>query len=263
MLNYPNIDPVIFTIPVVHLPIRWYSVSYIIGIFSVMMCVKILNKKEKLISLSIYDDIVVYSTFGMILGGRLFYVIFYNLSYYLKNIHEVIQLWNGGMSFHGGLIGTILAIYCVSKKHHTKVLDCTDMVAIFAPIGLFFGRIANFINGELYGRPTNAWVGMIFPHDPLHTPRHPSQLYEATLEGPFLFLIMYIVYHNTKAIHMRGKLSGIFLIGYGSLRFVVEFFREPDQSVGYLFEFFTMGQILSLLMIIIGAILLKYSSAKS
>lgn len=253
MLEYPNIDPVIFQIG--PLAVRWYSVAYIAGIVLGCLYADYINKKppsEK--NLKVFDDFMTWVIGGIIIGGRLGYVLFYNLSFYIENPVDIIKVWHGGMSFHGGLIGVITAIIIFCRKYKVNIWHLLDLAACVAPIGLFFGRMANFINGELYGRVTDSKWGMIFPGGgPL--PRYPSQLFEALLEGLLLFTIMAILVHFTKIRQYRGALSGIFLIAYGTFRILIENFREPDEQIGFLFDFITTGQLLSLPMILIGVTL--------
>lgn len=253
-LTFPNIDPV-----AVHLGsfgIRWYSLAYMAGIILGWQVIASENKSRPLTNLSkaALDDIIMWAVIGIVLGGRLGYVFFYKPEHYLHNPVEILRVWEGGMSFHGGLIGTITAFFLFCRKYKIKFLRLMDLIACAAPIGLFFGRIANFINGELFGRVTDADVGMIFPTGgPL--PRHPSQLYEATLEGLLIFIIMMVLLKKTDARDKEGKLSGIFLILYGMARIICEYFREPDSFLGFIYEGTTMGQLLSLPMILIGIIL--------
>lgn len=198
-----------------------------------------------------WDDWLFWAVLGIILGGRLGYVLFYNFSFYLDHPSQIFAVWQGGMSFHGGLFGAIISMFLFAKKYKINFLELTDILAIAAPIGLFFGRISNFINMELYGRVTNSDFGVIFPNAG-SSPRHPSQIYEALLEGLFLFAILFLLAKFTKIKEKLGFLSGLFLIGYGSARFFVEQFREPDEQIGFIFAQITMGQILSLPLIVFG-----------
>ena len=198
---------------------------------------------------------------GIIIGGRLGYVIFYNPDYYLNNLLEIFKLWNGGMSFHGGFIGVIFAVIYSSKISKTPILILADLIAIVAPIGIFFGRLANFINGELYGRITNHSFGMIFPNAG-NSPRHPSQLYEAFFEGFLLFIIMLLFIKFTNILNKKGLITALFLSCYGSFRFMIEFFREPDANIGLLYFNFSMGQLLSLPMIIVGLYFIIFIARK-
>jgi phosphatidylglycerol:prolipoprotein diacylglycerol transferase len=245
-----NFDPV--AIQIFSLEIRWYSLAYIGGILlGWILCKKIfisnLSIKEK------FDDFVTFAIFGIILGGRLGYVVFYNLDYYSNNITDIFKIWQGGMSFHGGLIGIIIASIWFSKKNNHSIFDYLDVVSLVAPIGIFFGRIANFINSELYGLETNLPWGVKFTSvDNLY--RHPSQLYEALCEGLLLFLIL-LYFRNKGLIKIPGYISGLFLIFYSIFRFIIEFFRVPDEQLGYLFLNLTMGQIISFTFFLAGAYL--------
>ena len=252
MLPYPEISPVALQLgPVV---IRWYSLAYLIGILSGWWVVGKLNKKNlpPVLSKQAFDDIVVWAVMGIILGGRLGFVLFYKPGYYLEHLSEIPMLWNGGMSFHGGLLGTIIAIYCFTRKYDIVFLRLMDLMAVAAPIGICLGRLANFVNGELYGRASEGYFAMVFPRDELQIPRHPSQLYEASLEGIALFIILLIISTQTNALQKKGRLSGFFLIGYSCARSVCEFFREPDNFITFLPDFITMGQLLSLPMFAVG-----------
>ena len=237
-----NFDPIAFEL--FSLSIRWYSLAYIIGW---IYCKKILIKKDN--TQKLFEDYISYLIVGIIAGGRLGYVVFYNFSYFLSNPIEILMIWNGGMSFHGGLIGIILSTYLFSKKNNNDIYIFLDLVAITAPIGIFLGRISNFINGELVGKVTNSNWGVIFPSydDKL---RHPSQLYEAFLEGIVLFIIMNLIFFNKN--YKVGKCSIMFLIVYGCFRITSEFFREPDKHIGYLFGNISMGIFLSAIMVLIG-----------
>jgi len=245
-----NFDPVAFQI--FSLEIRWYSLAYIMGILlGWLYCKKkIINDKALL---DLFDDFISYLIIGIIFGGRLGYVLFYNLSYYLKNPIEIFFLWNGGMSFHGGLIGVVLATLLFSKKNKIKPFVFLDIVSLAAPIGIFFGRVANFINSELYGRPTELpWSVKFITIDNIN--RHPSQLYEAFFEGIILFMILS---HFTKVGYLRkpGLISSMFLIFYSFFRFIIEFFRNPDPQIGYIALNLTLGQLISIIFLILGGIL--------
>ncbi len=251
-LIFPNIDPVLVEFG--PLPIRWYSLAYIFGILLGWLYLARLNKKETphLLTKKAMDDIILWAVLGIILGGRLGYILFYNTFYYLQNPLEVAMVWHGGMSFHGGLAGMIISMILFCRKFKIKFFALSDLVACVTPIGLFLGRLANFINGELFGRVTNAYIGMVFPEGG-DSPRHPSQLYEAFLEGIVLFFVLFYLVYFTNARQKTGTLSGVFLVLYGVFRIFVEFFREPDQQLGFLAIGVTMGQILSIPMIICGA----------
>jgi phosphatidylglycerol---prolipoprotein diacylglyceryl transferase len=245
-----NFDPV--AIQILSLEIRWYSLAYIAGIvLGWIYCKKILIKND--IILKLFDDYITYLIFGIILGGRLGYILFYNPIYYIDNPIEIFMIWNGGMSFHGGLIGTIISTIIFSKQHNQKSFIFLDLVSIVAPIGIFFGRVANFINSELYGITTNIpWSVKFLLVDDLN--RHPSQLYEAFLEGIILFLILrYFVSRNY--LDKPGLISSIFLIFYSIFRFIGEIFRSPDPQIGYLIINLTLGQIISIIFLVLGLIL--------
>ena len=243
-----NFDPVAFNLFIFE--IRWYSLSYIFGIiFGWFYCKRYLIK-DKIIS-SLFDDLITYLIIGIILGGRLGYVLFYNLKYYSKNVVEIFFIWEGGMSFHGGLIGIFIATYFFSKKNGINKYIFLDLISVSAPIGLFFGRITNFINGELIGKATNGNWGVVYPEiDSI--PRHPSQLYECFLEGIVLFIILNLIFFKKYKV---GTVSFAFLFFYGIFRFISEIFREPDIQLGYIFGSFSMGMLLSLLMVFLSIIL--------
>ena len=248
-----NFDPVAFQI--FSLEIRWYSLAYIIGILlGWIYCKRKLVKDEVIFNL--FDDLITYLIFGIILGGRLGYTLIYNLNYYVQNPIEIFMVWEGGMSFHGGLIGVILATLIFSKKHKLNHFIFLDLIALSAPIGIFFGRVANFINSELYGRPTDMpWSVEFIIID--NVKRHPSQLYEAFFEGIILFLILG---HFANKEHSKnpGFISAIFLIFYSLFRFITEFFRNPDPQIGYLALNLTLGQYISIIFLIFGGILFFY-----
>ena len=248
-----NFNPV--AIQIFSLEIRWYSLAYIFGIlFAWVYCKKILIKDKKISKL--FDDLISYVIIGIILGGRLGYVLFYNAKYYLNNLIEIPMIWLGGMSFHGGLIGVLIATIIFSNKHNINKYIFLDLISVSAPIGIFFGRISNFINSELYGKETEVFWSVIYPKVDNLT-RHPSQIYEAIFEGLILFLILNLLVKKN-LLYKKGIISSCFLIFYSLFRFVLEFFREPDPQVGYLIISMTMGQILSLFLFIIGiGLLLK------
>ena len=246
-----NFDPVAFQI--FTLEIRWYSLAYIAGILiGWFLSKKIFISTEKI--KENFDDYLTYLILGIIIGGRLGYVFFYNFDYYSQNLNEIIMIWQGGMSFHGGLLGVILATFLFAKKNNHNPFEYLDIVALVSPIGIFFGRIANYINSELYGIETKIpWAVKFTKVDDLF--RHPSQLYEAALEGLILFIIL--LYFRYKGfLKIPGTISGIFLTFYSFFRFIVEFFRVPDEQLGYLFFNLTMGQIISLIFFIIGIYLI-------
>ncbi len=242
-----NFDPV--AIQVFSIEIKWYSLAYITGILlgwilSKKIFISDKNFKER------FDDFVTYVILGIIVGGRLGYVLFYNLEYYLNNLFDIFKIWQGGMSFHGGLLGIIIVSFWFSKKHNDNAFNYLDIVSLVAPIGIFFGRIANFINSELYGIKTNLPWGVKFVNIDNFF-RHPSQLYEALFEGLILFLIL-IYFRNKNFLKIPGLISGLFLIFYSIFRFGIEFFRVPDEQLGYIFLNITMGQIISFVFLFIG-----------
>mgnify|MGYP006104361717 FL=1 len=245
-----NFDPVAFQI--LSLEIRWYSLAYIIGILlGWIYCKKKLIKDRYIMDL--FDDFITYLIIGVILGGRLGYVLFYNLKYYLENPAEVLMVWNGGMSFHGGLIGVIVASKLFSSKHKVNQFIFLDLIALSAPIGIFFGRIANFINSELYGRSTDLpWSVQFVLIDNIK--RHPSQLYEAFFEGIILFFVLRYLFKK-HYFQSSGKISALFLIFYSLFRFLSEFFRSPDPQIGYLILNLTLGQLISVLFLFAGTLL--------
>ena len=253
-----NFDPVAFQI--LSFEIRWYSLSYIIGIvIGWSLCKKIFIERSSISEK--FDDYITYLIVGIIIGGRLGYVIFYNFSYYINNILDIFKIWEGGMSFHGGLMGVMLASIIFAKKNNQDYFLYMDLVSLVAPIGIFFGRLANFINSELYGTPTEvSWSVTFIQIDNL--PRHPSQLYEAILEGLILFLIM-LYFRKKNYLKKPGLISGLFLIFYSIFRFVAEFFRVPDNQIGYLILNLSMGQIISLLFILFGIIIFYYKNEKN
>tara|TARA_Y100001970_G_scaffold274167_1_gene373500 strand:+ start:481 stop:1266 length:786 start_codon:yes stop_codon:yes gene_type:complete len=244
-----NFDPVAFQ--VFSLEIRWYSLAYVVGlILGWLYCNKILiqdNDKKKL-----FDDYITYIIVGIIIGGRLGYVFIYNPSYYLENLSEIIMIWNGGMSFHGAVLGIIFAtiIFCKNKNQNTFYF--LDLVALSAPIGIFFGRITNFINSELYGRETDiAWSVKFIQIDSLN--RHPSQIYEAIFEGIVLFILLNLL--QKKLLEKNGLISSLFIIFYSIFRFFLEFTREPDSHIGLVMFGMSIGQIISIIFFIVGSIL--------
>ena len=247
-----NFDPV--ALQIFSFEIRWYSLAYIIGISFGWIVGKrffITNSVLK----QTFDDFITYSILAIILGGRLGYVLLYNPKYYFYNFLDIFKIWEGGMSFHGGLIGVILASIMFAKKNNQNPYNYLDVVSIVAPIGIFFGRIANFINSELYGHETNLpWSVKFIQIDNLN--RHPSQLYEAIFEGLILFLIL-IYFRKKGFMKIPGLISSLFLIFYSFFRFVIEFFRVPDEQLGYLFFNLSMGQIMSLTFFIAGIYLMK------
>ena len=242
-----NFDPVAFQI--MSFEIRWYSLAYILGIvIGWILCKKIFIKKSDISEK--FDDYIAYLIIGIILGGRIGYIVFYNFSYYLDNFLDIFKIWQGGMSFHGGLLGVIVSSYIFAKKNNQNPFFYLDQVSLVAPVGIFFGRLANFINSELYGTVSDVpWSVIFIKVDNLS--RHPSQLYEAILEGLILFIIL-IYFTNKNHLNKPGLISGLFLIFYSIFRFFVEFFRVPDEQIGFLILSLTMGQIISLVFASIG-----------
>ncbi len=250
-----SLDPILFDFG--FMVIRWYSLAYVFGILIGWWLGKrmILKKFQNLnfnFDIKEFDNLITYIIISMLLGGRLGYVLFYNFEYYLSNPFDILKIWEGGMSFHGALIGIVLGTYWFSLKKKISTFFLLDIIAFVAPIGIFFGRIANFINGELVGKTTNVFWGIIFPNID-NNMRHPSQLYEAFLEGVILFIIMNSIL--SKDNYKTGTCSYIFLIFYGIFRIFSEFFREPDLHIGYLFGLISMGTMLSVLMVLAGIII--------
>jgi phosphatidylglycerol:prolipoprotein diacylglycerol transferase len=244
-----NFDPVAFQI--MSFEIRWYSLAYILGIIiGWILCKKIFIKDLDINQR--FDDFISYLIIGIIIGGRLGYVLFYNFNYYINNIVDIFKIWQGGMSFHGGLLGIMVASILFAKKNNQDTFIYTDLVSLVAPVGIFFGRFANFINSELYGKVTEVpWAVTFVQVDNLS--RHPSQLYEAIFEGIILFILL-LYFRNKNFLEKPGLISGLFLIFYSVFRFCIEFFRVPDEQIGYLIFNLSMGQIISLVFIIIGTI---------
>jgi phosphatidylglycerol---prolipoprotein diacylglyceryl transferase len=253
-MNEGWIDPVIFSLG--PLQVRWYGAMYVMGFVLGGAILKYLaNKKFWPVSKDEIDKYVTMLIIGMFLGARLFYIFLYNWEYYSVNLMDIFAVWKGGLSFHGAVVGMCLATWIFAKKHKLHFFQIGDCLAIAGTPGLFFGRMGNFINGELYGRVTDSWAGVVFPGaGPF--PRHPSQLYEGVLEGIALFLILFAIHRRER---FYGVVSSTFLLGYGVFRFIVEFFREPDSQLGYYFGYFTMGQILCFLMILGSFAMLMYA----
>jgi phosphatidylglycerol:prolipoprotein diacylglycerol transferase len=250
-MTFPQIDPIAFQLGPI--AIHWYALAYIAGIIIGYYYINWLDKRQpkRFFSEKAQDDLIFYAVLGVLLGGRIGYILFYNLPYFLDHPGEMLKIWQGGMSFHGGLLGVFVAYWLFARKYKLSWLHIMDYLAVVTPIGLFFGRLANFINGELYGRVTDSSFGMVFPTGG-ELPRHPSQLYEAGLEGLVLFILLFVVATFTRALHYVGLIGGLFLAGYGISRFIVEFFREPDAQLGFLTFGATMGQLLCLPMIAFG-----------
>ena len=253
MLPFPEIDPIIFSLGPLH--VRWYGLMYVIGFIASYTLVQKQIKEFSFTPLAThFENLNMVLILSVILGGRLGYVFFYNASYYLKHPLEILATWNGGMSFHGACIALFLGGWIFCKKYHINFWKTADIYVATVPIGLFLGRIGNFINGELYGRITESPLGMIFPGGgPL--PRHPSQLYEALLEGCVLFVLLWSLRKrpwSKKNFWPHGSICALFFIFYGIFRIIVENFREPDQQIGFIYNTLTMGQLLSAAMVTAG-----------
>ena len=255
-----NFDPVLIDLGLFQ--IRWYSIAYILGIIiGWMYAIKIIklstiNKFNfNQVKSSHFDDLVIYLVIGIILGGRLGYVLFYNFEYYVENFSEIFKLWEGGMSFHGGLLGVVASIIFFSKKTKTNFFKFADIVSCVAPIGIFFVRIANFINGELYGKISTLPWAVIFPEGG-SVARHPSQIYEAFLEGIILFVIINYFALKKKLLFKTGYISGLFLVLYSILRMLSEIFREPDIHLGLFFNYFSLGTLLSMATLVVGLVII-------
>ena len=253
-LAFPAIDPIAIEIgPIV---VRWYALAYIAGLLiGWRYMLHLADLPPKFMTRVDVDDFLAWATFAVILGGRIGYVLLYRPAYYLEDPIEAFYVWRGGMSFHGGLIGMLVVIYVFSRRRGIDTLAFGDLVACATPIGLFFGRIANFVNGELWGRPSDVSWAMVFPHGGPEA-RHPSQLYEAFLEGIVLFILLYVCAHRREIRVHRGRLGGIFLVGYALARSIGEFFREPDIELGILLAGLTYGQLLCVPMFAIGVYLI-------
>ena len=251
----PEIDPI--AIQIGPLAIRWYGITWLAAFSTIYY---LINKFQKDIDVNQTSDLMFYSLLGAILGGRVGYILFYSFDQFLANPLSIFAIWEGGLSFHGGLLGVLVSCYWLSKKWKMGFFWLMDRVAPYVPPGLGFVRLGNFLNSELLGRPTEVSWGVIFPSDPLGLVRHPSQLYQAFGEGVLLFIYMLIIAKRPKP---TMSISGHFLIGYGFIRFSTEFFRTPDQHIGFVLDFLTRGQILSFPMIVIGLFLIYYSKKKT
>lgn len=258
MIPYPHIDPVALSIG--PLKVHWYGLMYLISFLGVWFFGRLRTKKPgSPVTSEQMDDLLFYGALGVVLGGRLGYVFFYNFPVFLDNPLILLKVWEGGMSFHGGMLGVFIGMWLFGKKNGLKFFTVTDFIAPLVPIGLFAGRIGNFINGELWGKPTYMAWGVIFPGGGSF-PRHPSQLYEAILEGIVLFLLLWVFSSKQRP---RMAVSGLFLLGYGAARFFVEFYRLPDAHLGYLaFDWLTMGQLLTAPMILFGLFFLTLAYRK-
>lgn len=257
-MQFPHIDPVFLSIG--PLQFRWYGLMYVLSFIATYFIIRSEVKRRQLpLTSDDVADLVFYGAMGVVLGGRTGYILFYNLDFYLANPLKLFAVWEGGMSFHGGFLGVVLAFFIYSLRKKIPFLALTDLAALCAPVGLGLGRIGNFINGELYGRPTDAAWGIIFPGSD-GVPRHPSQLYEAFLEGIVLFIIVRFI---SKRTTVSGVASFAACAGYGLFRFIVEFFRQPDAQIGLFFGMFSMGQLLSLPMFLVGSFLAIRLSQRS
>ena len=261
-LTFPNIDPVAIRIEV-ELAIRWYALAYISGLLlGWAYIVSLLRRPPRSMTSEQVGDFLGWAVVGIVIGGRLGYVLFYNRDHYLANPNEIFAIWQGGMSFHGGFVGMLLAMETYARGRNLSFLALADLVACATPIGLGLGRLANFINGELFGRVSDVPWAMVFPRGG-DLPRHPSQLYEATLEGIVLFLLLFCLARFTDARSRPGVLGGTFLLVYGIGRVLIEFVREPDAHLGLRYGVLTMGQILSLPLIVAGAWLIARGTARA
>jgi phosphatidylglycerol---prolipoprotein diacylglyceryl transferase len=261
LIPYPDIRPEIFTLPPFTIgnftlgpfSLRWYALAYIAGlIIGWRYCLAVARRPPQVARPQDIDDFLAWATLGVVLGGRIGYVLFYNLAEYLEHPIQILYVWRGGMSFHGGMLGVCLAIVLFCQARNIQLLAFADVIACAVPIGLFFGRIANFINGELWGRVSDVSWAMVFPNDPSGLPRHPSQLYEAFLEGILLFLLLWPLQRFGQARRRPGLLTGVFLMGYACARISAEFFRQPDIQLGFLVGGTTMGQLLSVPLLLAG-----------
>jgi phosphatidylglycerol:prolipoprotein diacylglycerol transferase len=253
-IPFPAFDPVLISFG--PFAIRWYALAYIVGILGGWLYARAIVRSQRLwggpapLTVTDYDDFILWVTLGIILGGRIGYVLFYNPGYFIEHPAEALQLWKGGMSFHGGFTGCVVAVVLFARRRGIPILSLGDVTCAVAPIGLFLGRIANFINGELWGRATDMPWAMVFPNGG-PAPRHPSQLYEAALEGLALFAVLALLV-RAGALRRPGMITGVFAIGYGAARLFCEFFREPDAQLGFLWGGLTMGMLLSLPLMLAG-----------
>ena len=257
VIPYPRIPPTIVSIGPI--AIRWYSMMYVVGyVLGYRLVLKRIETGRSSISRADLDNLIWYLVAGMLLGARLVYVLVYGRAEYAAHPLEAFAIWRGGLSFHGAIAGMTVAIALFARRYRYSVLEITDLVALCGAPGLFFGRLGNFINGELYGRPTNVRWAMIFPADPLQVPRHPSQLYEAFAEGVILSALLWWIdgVARRRGYARSGLMTGLFLIGYAIVRFSLEFARQPDAQLGLLMGGLSMGQLLSMIMLTVGLLLL-------
>ncbi|MFM8747749.1 MAG: prolipoprotein diacylglyceryl transferase [Aestuariivirga sp.] len=264
VLPFPGIGPVAFEIG--PFAVRWYALAYIAGLVFASWYMKRLVETPRLwgqtrpsMTVAQIDEFFIWTVLGVVLGGRLGYVLFYKPWFYLTHPVDILRIWDGGMSFHGGFLGVVVACLFFGRRIGTSLDRMLDLGAASVPVGLGLGRLANFVNGELWGRPTDVPWAFVFPHDALQLPRHPSQLYEAVLEGLLLFLAVRIATHHYGALQHPGRASGIFALGYGLSRILVEWVREPDPFLGYFAGGLTMGMMLSLPLCAVGVWLLLRS----
>jgi phosphatidylglycerol:prolipoprotein diacylglycerol transferase len=252
-IPFPNINPVFLELG--PLQFRWYGLMYLIGLTSAYFLIlrRVQSKGLSMTKDQVYN-MIVWAAFGVFIGGRLGYTLFYNFSYYMQHPANILAVWEGGMSFHGGLLGVIVALFWFSQRYGIPAYQVADLAAAATPIGLGFGRLGNFINGELYGRATDVDWCMVFPSGGPAC-RHPSQLYEAGLEGVFLFTLLWVI---GKTSPPPGTIFWSFITGYGLCRMLIEFVREPDAHIGFIFASFSMGQLLSFPMIVVGACMLAF-----
>lgn len=268
-MPFPDIDPVAFAIgPFV---VRWYALAYLAGVLLGAAYGATLLRRHGLwkdnrppFPPPAIWDFAFWAVLGIVIGGRLGYVLFYNLAWFLANPVEIFALWDGGMSFHGGMAGLMLAVVLFTRAHKGSILSGLDLLGAIATIGIFLGRVSNFINAELYGAPTGLPWGVVFPTDPEQLPRHPSQLYEALLEGLLLFIVIRLATNHWKLLRKPGLVAGIFGVGYALGRIFIEFFRLPDIQIGYLFGgWLTMGMVLSLPILVAGVVLVAYALSRN
>lgn len=261
VIPYPQFDPILVQFG--PFAVRWYALAYIGGILLGWLYARAIIRRQRYwggpapVTTLELDDFILWATFGVIVGGRLGYVLFYNLPYFIDHPAEILQVWHGGMSFHGGFTGCVLAVILFARKRGLPILSLGDIICTVGPFGLFLGRIANFINGELWGRPADVSWAMVFPSGG-PTPRHPSQLYEAALEGLVLLVILALLV-RAGALKRPGLIIGVFAVGYAVARTVAEFFREPDAQLGFLWGGATMGQLLSVPLFLAGLAFIAYA----
>lgn len=256
-LEFPSVSPIIFSVG--PLAIRWYSMAYLAGIvIAWFLATKSVKKYQLPISKENLENAVFYATLGIILGGRLGYVLFYGSGEFWQNPLQILAIWQGGMSFHGGAVGAVLGLYYTSHLSHVKFLQITDLAALYAPIGIFLGRMANFVNDELWGRETDVAWAVRFPNGG-YVPRHPSQVYEAITEGLLMFVILNAVWHFKWIRQRSGFTSALFVLFYATFRTWLENYRQPDAQLGFLYAGLTMGQLLSLPLFFLGFYLIYFS----